>query len=358
MPSRPALRQVPRQDRQLPPGGGQLVLAAGQMSLGDRPLLLAADQFPWATACSSRQRTRSPCVRANSWRHSTEAPVPPDFVAQREVEVADGFRLRPVSAGQLQDGHGTPRRPPAPPVRSRAELEVREPDGQLLPEPPDAKSPLADVGVVEENDRPGTELRLPGFKIVSCCFVGVATVDVEQVDLAVGKALYPRRRSPAPVARRRRSAGRGGQKAGRTLPGHSSRRAGRLSNGRRRSTGLPVPGSSRPGRTPNTNRPYGRPAPRRTGAAASPPGQSRRECAHTEQPSGSLSLLGTSQHRENSKGVNAGLAVCWKGTTVHRTAPSVDRWRAVIVTPPYYHHRRTTLRPAKTVAAAKRSSAL
>ena len=70
VPSRPALRQVcAPQFANSPRAEDSFVLAAGQMSLGDRPLLLAADQLPWATACSSRQRTRSPCVRANSWRH-------------------------------------------------------------------------------------------------------------------------------------------------------------------------------------------------------------------------------------------------------------------------------------------------
>jgi hypothetical protein len=56
---------------------------------------------------------------------------------------------------------------------------------QLVPEPEDAEVPLADVGVVEEHDRPVRKLGQPGLVIVADVIVVVAAVDVQEVDRAV-----------------------------------------------------------------------------------------------------------------------------------------------------------------------------
>src|SRR5438046_1457801 len=53
---------------------------------------------------------------------------------------------------------------------------------QLCPQLPDAKAPLADVGIVKDDDRTRRELGQPRFEIMADCLVCMKAVDVQKVD--------------------------------------------------------------------------------------------------------------------------------------------------------------------------------
>ena len=70
------------------------------------------------------------------------------------------------------------------PVRER---EARIRGRELVPEPPHAEIAFADIRVVEQDDPSLAELRQPRLEVVGDRLVGVAAVDVQQIDRAVGE---------------------------------------------------------------------------------------------------------------------------------------------------------------------------
>ena len=67
------------------------------------------------------------------------------------------------------------------------ELEAGITRAQLIPQFPHAEIALAHHGVVEQHHRMVRQFRQPRFEIVADRFVGVQTVDVQQIDRAVGE---------------------------------------------------------------------------------------------------------------------------------------------------------------------------
>ncbi len=67
------------------------------------------------------------------------------------------------------------------------ELETWIPRRELGPQLPDAEAALAHVGVVEQHHRAARELRRPALEIGPHLLVGVAAVDVQQVERALGE---------------------------------------------------------------------------------------------------------------------------------------------------------------------------
>ena len=67
------------------------------------------------------------------------------------------------------------------------EGEARVRARELVPEAPDGEVALADVRVVEQDDPSLTELRQPRLEVVGDRLIGVAPIEVEQIDRAVGE---------------------------------------------------------------------------------------------------------------------------------------------------------------------------
>jgi hypothetical protein len=111
-------------------------------------------------AAQAREK-RAYLVRFSRSRRRREQPL--DW---RRLRTADAEHAEPVPVQEL-------------------ERRMRRP--QLFPQPPGAEVPLADVRVVEEDDAAIAELREPARIVRGDRLVGVAPVDVQQIDCAVGE---------------------------------------------------------------------------------------------------------------------------------------------------------------------------
>ena len=101
---------------------------------------------------------------------------------------------RPGRETGIQKGQGLP-------LRCVADLEHPEPVGmqkfdvvfvpraQFLPKPPDPEVRLAHIGVMEKDHRPARQFGQPGVEIVAHRFIGMQTVNVQQVDGGVAEPL-------------------------------------------------------------------------------------------------------------------------------------------------------------------------
>lgn len=52
----------------------------------------------------------------------------------------------------------------------------------LFPKPPDFEVGVSCIGIVDEHYTTGPDLRIPSFEIMFHCFVGMETIDVQQID--------------------------------------------------------------------------------------------------------------------------------------------------------------------------------